>query len=85
MMKRKIIYVAGHRGLVGSAILQELKKLHFLNIITRTRKQLDLTNQDKVLKFLKKKKNPILLLLQLQRLGEYIPTINIKRNLSMKI
>ena len=56
MMKRKIIYVAGHRGLVGSAILQELKKLHFLNIITRTRKQLDLTNQDKVLKFLKKKK-----------------------------
>ncbi len=50
------IYVAGHKGLVGSAIVRELKKKGFKSIITATRNQLDLTNQDKVLKFLRKKK-----------------------------
>ena len=52
----KKIYVAGHTGLVGSAILKKLKKKGYRNIITATRKKLDLTNQDKVLKFLKKTK-----------------------------
>ena len=51
-----IIYVAGHNGLVGSAIVRELKKKGFKKIIVASRKQLDLTNQGKVLKFLKKKK-----------------------------
>jgi len=50
------IYVAGHRGLVGSAILQELKKKGFKKIIIADRKRLDLTNQIEVLRFLKKKK-----------------------------
>tara|TARA_B100000795_G_scaffold43624_1_gene28599 strand:- start:181 stop:1116 length:936 start_codon:yes stop_codon:yes gene_type:complete len=53
---KSIIYVAGHNGLVGSAIVRELKKKGFKKIIVASRKQLDLTNQDKVLKFLKKKK-----------------------------
>jgi len=53
---KSIIYVAGHNGLVGSAIVRELKKKGFKKIIIASRKQLDLTNQDKVLKFLKKKK-----------------------------
>ena len=50
------IYVAGHRGLVGSAIINELKKKGFKKIIIANRKQLDLTNQVEVLKFLKKTK-----------------------------
>ena len=50
------IYVAGHNGLVGSAIVRELKKKGYNKIITATRNQLDLINQEKVLKFLKKKK-----------------------------
>jgi len=50
------IFLAGHKGLVGSAILRELKKKGFKKIITATRNQLDLTNQDRVLKFIKKKK-----------------------------
>lgn len=52
----KKIYVAGHRGLVGSAIIRSLKKKGYKNIITVERKNLDLTNQIKVLNFLKKKK-----------------------------
>ena len=55
------IYVAGHNGLVGSAIVRQLKKTGFKKIVTATRNQLDLTNQEKVFKFLKKK-NLILLL-----------------------
>ena len=55
MIKKKI-YVAGHKGLVGSAIVRELKNKGYKNIITIERKKLDLTNQHEVLKFLKKKK-----------------------------
>jgi GDP-L-fucose synthase len=50
------IYVAGHNGLVGSAIIRELKKRGYKKIITASRNNLDLINQEKVLKFLKKKK-----------------------------
>lgn len=45
------IYVAGHRGMVGSAIVQNLKKKGFVNIITRTSQELDLTNQQEVKTF----------------------------------
>ena len=50
------IYVAGHTGLVGSAILRQLKVEGYKNIILKKRKDLDLTNQLKVLNFLKNKK-----------------------------
>ena len=49
------IYVAGHMGLVGSAIVRKLKKNGYVNIIISNRKKLDLTNQLDVFKFLKKK------------------------------
>ena len=49
------IYVAGHRGLVGSAIVKKLIQKGYKNIIVADRKKLDLTNQSKVLLFLKKK------------------------------
>ena len=54
MNKNLKIYVAGHNGLVGSAILRLLKKKGFKKILTKSRSQLDLTNQNKVFNFLKK-------------------------------
>ena len=48
------IYIAGHRGLVGSAIFKTLKKKGYSNLITRTHSELDLTNQEDVSKFFKK-------------------------------
>lgn len=48
MDKISKIYVAGHRGMVGSAIVRELKKQGYENIITRTHTELDLTDQKAV-------------------------------------
>ena len=45
MEKESKIYVAGHRGMVGSAIVRELKRQGYANIITRTHSELDLTDQ----------------------------------------
>ena len=45
MAKDAKIYVAGHRGMVGSAIVRELKRQRYSNIITRTHKELDLCRQ----------------------------------------
>ena len=50
------IFVSGHTGLVGSAIIRELKKNGYKKIITATRKKLNLVDQKKVFNFLKKKK-----------------------------
>lgn len=50
------IYVAGHRGLVGSAILRELQKRGYTNIITRTHSELDLLNQADVNRFFETEK-----------------------------
>ncbi len=47
------IYVAGHRGMVGSAIVANLQKKGFNNIITRTSSELNLTRQDDVAAFFK--------------------------------
>ncbi len=45
------IYVAGHNGLVGSAIVRELKKKGYKNILIANKKKLDLKKQLSVLKF----------------------------------
>src|SRR6187431_2635813 len=45
------IFVAGHRGLVGSAVMRELARQGFTSILTRTRAELDLTNQAAVEQF----------------------------------
>ena len=50
------IYVAGHKGLVGSAITKNLKLQGYKNILYSDKSSLDLTNQKKVFDFLKKKK-----------------------------
>ena len=51
MEKDAKIYVAGHRGMVGSAIVRTLEKQGYKNIIKRTSKELDLRRQDKVEEF----------------------------------
>ena len=56
MNKNDKIYVAGHKGMVGSAIVRKLKKEGFKNIITRTHQELDLTNQQKTFDFFQKEK-----------------------------
>lgn len=56
MDKNSKIYIAGHRGLVGSAILENLKSKDYSNIITRTHKELDLTNQVTVATFFSEEK-----------------------------
>ncbi len=56
MEKNDKIYVAGHRGMVGSAIVRKLKSLGFNNIISRTSSELDLTNQAAVNKFFNSEK-----------------------------
>lgn len=56
MEKSDKIYVAGHKGMVGSAILRELKRQGYENIITRTRAELSLTRQTEVEKFFEKEK-----------------------------
>lgn len=48
MEKNAKIYVAGHRGMVGSAILRELRRQGYENIITHTHKELDLCRQQEV-------------------------------------
>ena len=56
MEKNAKIYVAGHKGMVGSAIVRELKKQGYDNIITRSHKELDLTRQDQVEAFFEMEK-----------------------------
>ena len=56
MNKDAKIYVAGHRGLVGSAIVRNLQNKGYTNIIYRTHKELDLTNQEAVRTFFQEEK-----------------------------
>ena len=56
LSKNSKIFLAGHNGMVGSAILRHLKKKNYKNIIVKSRKKLDLLNQEKTEKFFKKAK-----------------------------
>ena len=56
MTKESKIYVAGHRGLVGSAILKNLQQKGYTNIVTRTHNELDLTDQQAVAEFFQTEK-----------------------------
>ena len=56
MTKTSKIYIAGHTGLVGSSIYRLLKKQGYNNLITKTRKQLDLLDQNQVSVFFQKEK-----------------------------
>lgn len=62
MNKSDKIYVAGHRGLVGSAIVRNLEAKGYTNIIGRTHKELDLTNQQAVRDFFEQEKPDVVVL-----------------------
>lgn len=56
MKKNSRIYIAGHTGLIGSALIRKYKREGFTNIITKTRKELNLLDQKAVVKFFAKEK-----------------------------
>lgn len=56
MNKNSKIYIAGHTGMVGSAILRKLKSENYTNLILKSRKELDLINQEAVENFLNTEK-----------------------------
>ena len=56
MEKNAKIYVAGHRGMVGSAIIRELERQGYTHIITRTHSELDLCRQEAVERFFQEEK-----------------------------
>ena len=62
------IYIAGHRGMVGSSVVRELKKQGFNNLVFRTSQELDLTQQSKVEEFFKNEK-PTHVVLAAARVG----------------
>ena len=66
--KRSKIFLTGHKGLVGSEILRKLIQTGYKNILTIDRKKLDLTNQQKVFKFIKKNK-PKYIIIAAARVG----------------
>ena len=75
--KKDPIYVAGHNGLVGSAILRRLKNDGYKNIITVERAKLDLTNQQQTFNFLKKKK-PKFIFICAAKVGGILTNDNLK-------
>ena len=56
MNKSSKIYIAGHRGLVGSAIVRELQAKGYHNLICKTHTELDLTNQEQTARFFEREK-----------------------------
>ena len=68
LKKNDKIFVAGHKGLVGSSVIRKLKEKKFTNILVRDRKQLDLFDQKKVNRFLQVNK-PKLVILSAAKVG----------------
>ena len=78
--KKSKIYVAGHKGLVGSAIIRKLKQKGYKNLITVDKKKLDLTNQSKVFNFIKKNK-PDFIFIAAAKVGGILSNNNYKADL----
>ncbi|MBN2536570.1 MAG: GDP-L-fucose synthase [Spirochaetales bacterium] len=68
MEKNEKIFIAGHRGLTGSAIMRKLKNLGYNNLIVRTREELDLRCQAEVEDFFQKEK-PVYVFLAAAKVG----------------
>ena len=77
LTKKTKIFLAGHKGMVGSAIFKKLKDNGYKNIITRNREQLDLLDQSKTNKFLKRNK-PKLVIIAAAKVGGIIANMNNK-------
>ncbi len=83
------IFLAGHNGLVGSAIFKKLKEKNYKNILIKTRKSLDLSNQNDTIKYFKKTK-PEYVILAAARVGginanQNFPAEFLYQNLSIEI
>ena len=68
MKKNSKIYIAGHKGLVGSAIVKNLEKNGYINLLTRTKQELNLIDQQAVKKFFRKE-SPDYVLLAAAKVG----------------
>ena len=75
--KKSRIFIAGHRGMVGSAIYKKLINSGYKNLLTQSRKKLDLLNQKKTFKFLKKNK-PKLVIIAAAKVGGIISNVKSK-------
>ena len=75
--KNSKIFIAGHNGMIGSAIFRFFKKKNFKNLITVNRKYLDLRNQSEVASFFKKKK-PQIVIIAAARVGGIKANSNFK-------
>ncbi len=73
MEKNSKIYVAGHRGLVGSATTRALTAQGFGNLVLKTRKQLDLLDQRAVARFVEKEKPEYVFLTAAKVSGDHPP------------
>ena len=71
------IYIAGHRGMVGSAIVHLLKTLNYSNLILRSRHELDLTRQFEVEKFFNEER-PEYVILAAAKVGGIMANKNYK-------
>ena len=76
--KSSKIFIAGHKGMVGSAILRKLKKKGFTRVICVEKKKLNLLDQNKVFKFLKRVK-PDLVIIAAARVGGIQANYNFKQ------
>ena len=88
-MRKDKIYVAGHNGMVGSAIVRFFKRKKNINLLLKDKKDLDLTNQNSVQNFFKKEK-PDQVYLAAARVGgiyynENYPADSIYENLTIQI
>ena len=75
--KKSKIFIAGHNGMVGSALVRKFKKKGFQNILTISKKKLNLIDQDKVFKFLKKNK-PDMVIIAAAKVGGIIANMKNK-------
>ena len=82
--RTSLIYVAGHRGLVGSAICRSLRQQGFDRLLLRTHAELDLTDAVAVQRFFAQER-PAHVFLAAAKVGESARTIPIRRSLSGKI
>ena len=78
-LKDKKIYIAGHKGMVGSAIYRFLKKKNYKKIIVADKKKLNLLDQKKTENFFKKQK-PDLVIIAAARVGGILANENFKAN-----
>jgi len=71
------IFIAGHNGMVGSSILRNLKSRGYKNIILKSKKELDLTNQNQVISFFEKER-PEYVFLSAAKVGGIMANKNFK-------